>query len=264
MTQKITLIYFSPTGTTENILKAVAAGLSPEEPVYIDASKPAIRENTYSFKHDELVIIGIPVYAGRVPETVLPFLSELQGDNTQAVLIAVYGNRAFEDALLELKDITASRGFQAIAAGAFIGQHSYSTKDHPIAPGRPDEKDLTTARSFGKKIKEILSGEVFSLHDGPLDVPGNTPYRERSKFPQGNITTRYELCSHCGTCAEVCPTGAVSEEHFTHDPEKCIICCACIRFCPGNARTLETEAIHGFSVKLSKMCADRKDPEFFF
>jgi len=263
MTKKTTLIYFSPTGTTEKILKAIATGLSAEELVCIDASKPAVRENTYSFKHDELVIIGVPVYVGRVPATMLPFLNELKGNNTQVVLVAVYGNRAFEDTLLEMQDITSARGFQTIAAGAFIGVHSYSTMEHPIAPGRPDEQDLELAKSFGKKIKEKLLGEVFDLHDGLLEIPGNNPYRERSKFPQGNITTRYELCSHCGTCAEVCPTGAVSEEHFTHDPEKCIICCACIRFCPGQARTLETEAIHAISAKLNTMCAERKEPEFF-
>ncbi len=263
-THKTTLIYFSPTGTTEKILKAIAAGLTSDEPVWIDASKPAIRENAYSFTHDELVIIGVPVYSGRVPATMLPFLNTLKGDNTPTVLVAVYGNRAFEDTLLELKDITSSRGFDPIAAGAFIGVHSYSTKEYPIAAGRPDEQDLTSARSLGKKIKEKLSGEVFNLHDGPLEVPGNNPYRELKQFPQGNITTRYELCSHCGTCAEVCPTGAVSEEHFTHDPEKCIICCACIRFCPGQARTLETEAIQKISAKLHTMCAERKEPEFFF
>lgn len=56
----------------------------------------------------------------------------------------------------ELCDLVSEQGFVPVAAGAFIGEHSFSRKGMPIAEGRPDESDLKQATEFGKKIIEEL------------------------------------------------------------------------------------------------------------
>jgi len=88
----------------------------------------------------DLAIIGVPVYAGRVPEIAAHRLKEIKGAGTPAVVVAVYGNREFEDALVEMRDIAIAQGFEVVAAGAFIAEHSFSTDELPIAAGRPDSE----------------------------------------------------------------------------------------------------------------------------
>ncbi len=273
-TKSPVLIYFSPTGTTEKILRAIAASISPEEPRCIDAARPETREKDFTLRSDDLVILGLffkvilvifgmPVYAGRIPETVTTFLEKLSGNDTPAVIIALYGNRAFDDALLEMKNISLETGFIPFAAGAFIGEHSFATDDVPLALGRPDEKDIEEARGFGEKIAGLKKTEnTHSLK--PAEVPGNIPYRERHPFPPVDIITDSEICTRCGTCVTVCPTAAVSDDDYSHDTEKCIVCAACIKSCPENARSFQGEFMEALSAKLAKLCDERKEPEFFF
>lgn len=262
-TKSPVLIYFSPTGTTEKILRTIAVSISPEEPRCIDVTRPETRKKDFTFSSDDLVIFGMPVYAGRIPETVTTFLEKLSGNDTTAVIVALYGNRAFEDALLEMKNISLETGFIPFAAGAFIGEHSFATENVPLALGRPDEKDIAEARGFGEKIAGVKKTEnPHSLK--PVEVPGNIPYRERHPFPPVDIITDSELCTQCGTCVTVCPTAAVSDDDYSHDTEKCIVCAACIKSCPENARSFQGEFMEALSAKLAKLCDERKEPEFFF
>jgi len=78
-------------------------------------------------------------------------LEKLKGQGTPAVVIAVYGNRAYEDALLEGADWLEKQGFQMAAAGALIGEHSFSAA---LAAGRPDQDDLAQAARLGEKEAE--------------------------------------------------------------------------------------------------------------
>ena len=99
---------------------------------------------------DSITIIAVPVYAGRVAPIALQRLRRLRGNNAPAILITVYGNRDYEDALVELRDETIQLGFTPLAAGAFIGEHSYSRPNMPIAEGRPDIHRFTRLRNNWK------------------------------------------------------------------------------------------------------------------
>ena len=56
-------------------------------------------------------------------------LREIRGEGTPAIVLAVYGNRSFGTAVAELASFVAERGFVPVAAGAFVGEHSYSTPE---------------------------------------------------------------------------------------------------------------------------------------
>ena len=99
-----------------------------------------------------------------------------------AVIVAVYGNRAYEDALIEMKDVVTELGFKPVAAGAFVGEHSFANEEFKIANGRPDADDLDQAAAFGKNIAEKLAGVSSSELDA-IEVPGDRPYKDRR--PQG-------------------------------------------------------------------------------
>ena len=91
MDDKTTAIWFSPTGGTRAYVKAVAAAL-PGPAAELDLTRPAVRREEHTFTAHDLVVIGVPVYYGRVP-AVPGMLDGLRGEDTPAVLLAVYGTR---------------------------------------------------------------------------------------------------------------------------------------------------------------------------
>ena len=147
---KIWLISFSPTRTSKRIIDAIASGIRDIPCESIDLTYPDRFSKKVHFAADELVIIGVPVYAGRVAPLAVKRLESIAGDHTPAVIIVTYGNREFEDALIELRDIAMGAGFTPLAACSFIGEHSFSGTATPIGAGRPDFLDLAAAEEFGE------------------------------------------------------------------------------------------------------------------
>lgn len=133
---------FSPTGTTKAVAVAIAGGLGSGRMDVIDATRPDTRARPLRVGESDLLVIAVPVYMGRVPDLVGEWLNAIEARNTPTVCTVVYGNRAFEDALLELKDIMIGRGCIPVAGAAFIGEHSFSSAEAPVAAGRPDQNDL--------------------------------------------------------------------------------------------------------------------------
>jgi ferredoxin len=260
----VKLVYFSPTRTTESILRSIAAGLAVEPSGVIDFTLPEARAQSTAAFQGELVLLGVPVYAGRVPLDAVEYLNQLTASQTPAVPVVLYGNRAYDDALLELSDIATRVGFLPVAAGAFIGEHSFSTPEAPLAPARPDGQDAAQARAFGVRIRAKLE-RVDSIEElTPISVPGSFPYRERRRLFEIAPVTSAELCTQCGQCSPVCPKGAIDDTDATRtDSSECIFCCACIRACPEDARSWQDEALKGVVRRLQENCLERREPETF-
>lgn len=257
---RVKLIYYSPTGTSEKTVKTILQGIGVDYDI-IDLTLPTSESKKHSFSSTDLAIIAVPVYSGRVAQVAAKRVSKLKGSNTPTVLIAVYGNRAFEDALVELKDITEPNGFKPVAAGAFLGEHSFDAPETPIATGRPDAEDLKKAKEFGEKIKAKLAS-LEQLDD--LVIPGNHPYREGGKMGGRSPLTDPDTCILCGMCARVCPTGCVTVSDIVEtDTDNCTACSACVKNCPTGARHWENEGILKAAKWLATEYSKRREPEFF-
>lgn len=270
-TRKLKLVYFSPTGTSKRAAEAVAKGLGTEFD-RVDLTLPDAETKKHRFKSDELTVFAAPVYSGRIPVTAVGRLKKVKGRQSPAVLIVVYGNKAFEDALLELKDIALEQGFRPIAGAAFIGEHSFDTPETPIATGRPDEVDLDKAEVFGEQVKEIFG--LSEARERELEVPGHRPYREnsdwnkpygeREKADQWSPETNTETCILCGMCARVCPTAAVTVNGSVKTVKAdCIACTACVKSCPTGARIWKHERVRKAASWLYTNCIERREPEFY-
>ncbi len=258
------LVYFSPTDTTRKVVEAVAKGLGLEKTEKIDLTIEKNLKEKYEFEKGEFIIIGVPVYSGRVPVVAAERIKLLKGENNPTVVIAVYGNRHYDDALIELRNLALESGMIPLAAGAFIGEHSFSTEDNPTAVGRPDKEDLAQAEELGKKlIAKIDSAEYLEDLFPPI-IPGNFPYKERNGAKKVVPETDSDKCGLCGNCVEVCPVNAIRiEGSVITNEELCIHCCACIKKCPNEAREYNNDFIKGISVWLHENCAERKEPELF-
>lgn len=162
--KKACLIYFSATGTTQKVLHKIAEGTGIKKIQDVDITLLKNRDGSnLIIEEDALVIIGVPVHMGRVPKTAVNYLKQFKGNGQPTICVAVYGNRNFDDALVELVDISAATGLNIMGAAAFIGEHSFSDSMVPIAAGRPDECDINSAVAFGKKIAEKLSGGHLAM-----------------------------------------------------------------------------------------------------
>jgi len=263
MNTKITqLVYFSPTRTTKRIVASISEGIGGERIVETDLTYP---DHNFcpELGSSDIAIIGIPVYAGRVPQLALDRLESLRGSATPAIVVAVYGNRAYDDALLELRNLVVEKGFNVVAAGAFIGEHSFSTDQFPVAAGRPDAEDLEAAKKFGKEIMLRLASSRGG-DDQSIDLPGNVPYQEGAKNMPLTPVVDHEACTQCETCIEYCPAGAVSlAERIEMDAESCILCAACLKNCPESAISLTSTPVAERMVMLNEKCSERKEPELF-
>lgn len=262
--EQVRLVYFSPTGTTQKVLEGIAKGIRTENVEHIDLTPPGTTKQTIPPFSDELVIIGSPVYGGRLPVTAVKRFRQLTGKRTIAIPVVVYGNRAFDDALLELRDLSIELGFNPVAAAAFIGEHSFATADVPIARGRPDGLDLLQAVDFGTRIEGTVKALRSPDAQADLKIPGRFPYEGGARSMTVAPVSKEGACVLCGTCASTCPTGAIqTEESVATSMELCIRCCACIKNCPEGARYWENGTMREIAQWLSENCSSRKEPQIF-
>lgn len=257
--KNIHLIYCSPTHTSARIARAIAEGMGGTTRRESDITHRT--PDPEELVADVVAIFAVPVYAGRVAPVALERLHFFKGNNTPAIAAVLYGNRDYDDALLELADTLATQGFAILAAGAFIGEHSFSRPGFPVAEGRPDEEDIALAIQFGKdaskKLEAAASPEVLP----ELAIRGNRPYKTPGKSTPQSPTWNASLCTFCDTCVNSCPVSAISlkGDDLRSDPVRCIKCCACVKECPTGALAFDTP----FTAVLAKNFAARKQPELF-
>lgn len=262
--KKTLLVTFSPTRTSYKIGEAIARGLGNEEieimdlTLYNDVPSIDISKGT-------LVIFSLPVYGGSIAPLAMQRLSELKSDGALAVTVVLYGNRAFENALTQIDSFVSERGCKVIAAAGFVGEHSYSNSKYPIAAGRPDERDIAFAQTFGEDISRKIANakdkdSIYAVKAEDISLPEQsqeemTAFFSEIKqakldgipFPLGPATDE-NLCTHCSICANNCPIEAIVEgDELNTDYSKCIKCCACIKLCPENARSMDTPYSHFLS-----------------
>lgn len=269
--KQIYALYFSPTGTTRKLVTGIAeelAGRLPGKPEVesIDFTLPEARKGAVAFTKEDIVVVGVPVYAGRVPNVLLKYMKAIAGNGALAVAVVLFGNRDYDDALVELQDVLEGGDFKVVGGGAFIGEHSFS---RTLAANRPDEQDMALAADFARRLHEKIAsaGEI-----PPVVLKGNRPYRDyyRIKDESGNPVDIRKVqpktnadCIECGTCARVCPMGSIDSENLSEVTGICIKCCACIKMCPVGAKYFD----HGHFVRhmreLEIEFTERREPEVF-
>lgn len=264
MIRNVKLVYFSPTGTTKAVAEAIAEGLAVEMREVVDITTPGGRTKLLTCSGDDLLILAAPVYMGRIPALATDWLNTIQADGTPVICVVVYGNRVYDNALLELKDIATAQGCTPVGGGAYIGEHSFASQDKPVALGRPDKDDLVHARRFGEAVRAKLDSVDAAGDLAELTVPGVYPYEGITELWDVDFIEVSDECTQCEVCAKLCPVGAISADDSSDiDVKKCITCCACIKECSQGAREIKEGLVMDAANRLSTLFVDRKEPEFF-
>lgn len=254
---KIYALYFSATGNTKKIVKEAARTMAKSlgwdrntRLEVVDISLPDARSREYSFSPKDIVVVGAPTYAGKLPNKILPFFQEnIKGNGATAIGIVTFGNRSFDNSLAELCATLEGNGFKVVGAAAMVGEHPFSYK---LGTGRPNETDICEVKKWieelGKNIDVSLDVETRCI--APESIPGEAtaPYYipkqvngEPAVFLKAKPKTDTERCNSCGQCSQRCPMGSIDKVDPTNVTGVCIKCQACVKGCPTGAKFFDDE-----------------------
>ena len=249
---KIIKIYFSPSGTTKTVVDQIASNFTQEQETYDLLNFNSEKK----FEGDDIVIVGMPVFAGRIPKTARQRLAKFKGENTPAIAVVNYGNAHVKDSLLETADLLKENNFKVVAAASTVSHHSIF---NGVAQGRPDSSDIEKINDFAEKcVEKIESGQSLES-----ELPGNRPYADYKQLPFV-VSCDETICAFCYDCVSICPEKAIPDDDpVDTDLDLCSRCAACIHICPEDARMFTGKAFEDRKPEFEQANSERKEPEFY-
>ncbi|MBR5269937.1 MAG: 4Fe-4S binding protein [Anaerotignum sp.] len=242
-------ITFSPTGGTKKSADLLSDAWKEKAEIDLMDRKADFTKN---FTEEDICLVAVPSFAGRVPAAATERLKQMQGGGAKAILVVVYGNRAYEDTFVDLEDTLKESGFQPVGGAAVVAEHSIFRE---YAANRPDENDALQLKEWSQKLKEKAE------QGGAVSFPGNRPYKPLGAIP---MIPEADICQNCGKCVSRCPVGAIpGADPRKTDAEKCIVCMACVAECPIQARKVKPEILAGAKSRLQAALEGRKENELF-
>lgn len=242
-------IVFSPTGGTEKVAHIIGGRWS-KDAVKIDLSGAGGDFSKCHVEKDDMALIAMPSFGGLAPAIAIERLKKIKGNGAKCALICVYGNRDYEDTLVEMEDAAKECGFQIIAAIAAVAEHSIMPQ---YASGRPDSSD--------QKLLSGFADRIMTKSSSTPSIPGNRPYKKSGGV--GLVPKTDKSCAKCGLCAQQCPTQAIDSSTYKTDAHLCIACMRCVKQCPEQARKINGTMVSVAAMAIRKACSARKENQLF-
>ena len=269
--QKVWALSYSATGTTEKVVRTIAEELAAKLSLpmeYVSFTRPAERTYEHTFGERDLVVVGSPTYAGKMPNKILPdFQKKLHGNGALTIPVVTFGNRSYDNSLAELCAVLEANGFHRLAAGAFVCRHAFTDE---LGYGRPGWSDQFEMKQFAKQVADKI--RRMTEIPVPVRVPGDAeaPYYvpkgtdgEPAKFLKAKPKTTLARCNRCGACVRGCPMGAIDPKDPSKVPGTCIKCQACVRKCTKRAKYFDDPAFLSHIAMLEQTYGAPKENEVF-
>ncbi len=269
--ERIWAVYWSATGNTDKVVNTIAEALAKGLGVPLERknfTRPSERAEDMTFERGDLVVFGMPTYAGKLPNKMLPYVQQqVHGNGTLAVGVVTFGNRSYDDSLAELCAVLEADGFHTVAGAAFACCHAFTDA---LADGRPDWDDKRQMEDFAARIADKVK-EAADI-PVPVAVPGDpaAPYYvpkgtdgQPAKFLKAKPQTDLGKCTNCGACARLCPMGAIDPANVALVPGTCIKCQCCVRKCTKHAKYFDDPAFLSHVAMLEQDFAEPKENEVF-
>jgi flavodoxin/ferredoxin len=253
----INIIYFSQTGNTRKVAKAMAESFKEEGHEARTIGFKKIRQ--MDFTDTNLIGVGAPCFESRAPSHVREFLWDLPDLTGKKAFVFATSGGGPGKVLYDLAKPMMKKGAEVI--GGFL---SRGTCFHPVPclvgrfPDRPDAQDLQKAKKFaGDLLRHVDSGVSGPMPESRPDAltHGLGFYQligavmndslVRTLLPKPKI--HIEKCTECGWCAAECPTNSIRLNPKPEISKNCFRCYRCLTGCPEEALSV-TWGISNFLV----------------
>ena len=235
----ILISYFSATGNTEFIARAMAARFEElgDKVELRSVTTPQSRKANPDFSEYDAVVFGSPVHIMRAPLIFRDWLAQLDGQGRRCAMFFSYGGFQTHPCHLNTAEILQSRGFQVVGSAEFTGEHTFNMVGWQALADRPGDEETSAARLYADQIRPRLAGVDPAVPD-PFE-PGHHTIEELDMMEQGQMqflgnkapSRSSSECQMCMLCEQLCPTGAMDAEKGVADKDKCMICLRCLKIC---------------------------------
>ena len=243
---KVLIIYFSQTGNTEKIAKAIKKGILNSDHICDLAQIKKVDSNI--LENYDLIGIGTPTFFYREPKNVQIFIQNLKKTNEKHCFIFCTHGSLIGNTFYYMNEELTKKGYTVIGFFDSYGYSSIQFYPQPMhTEGHPDEIELREAEEFGKHICEISQ----KIQDGQTGLIPKFELISKTWWArQSNqltleilrkISPKFKInvdkCIKCLTCQENCPTDAIDVEANPPEIQKedCIFCWYCEKACPERA-----------------------------
>lgn len=239
------VIWFSQTGNTQRIGRLLAAGWRKQG---LEVTSAEIRKfDPQSAVGFDLIAMGCPVNHYDAPGFVKSWLARLP--HLQETPVAAFITHGLppsnqHNTACAVLEILAQRGGVPVGLATFgnFGTYPPAWAFYPQSAlkssGFPNERTYEQARNYGAELLvRVRSGMAFEfkreLSFG--DVKKNLSPIWFSKLITDEHTIDKDRCWNCGTCTDICPTGAIDPAKGSVNKVLCVDCMGCINNCPAQA-----------------------------
>ncbi len=277
------VIYYSMTGNTQKIARAIHTGIIQKG---ISCDLARLKEvDPRELSNYDLIGLGSPVINQQEPPNITGFIryAMAAAEGKHCFAFCTHGATPCRF-LANVVPALVQRGLTVIGWRDWFGSAYYPAIPKPyLTDGHPDEADLAEAEAFGREmvessgaiyqgkvglIPEFPKGKAYDeIYEPPQTAPQAFPevmaYGElmhRSPFHINSEQCVYPKCTHC---IDNCPTHNIGRS--TNGPifyQNCAYCYLCEQTCPRAAIEIDWRPLEKAHYELVRGWL-RKSVEFF-